>query len=33
MPIHTPATGVAGRLFQAARVALPPNVRDDTSAA
>jgi len=31
--LRTPATGVAGRLFQAARVALPPNVRDDTSAA
>lgn len=31
--LRTPATGVAGRLFQAARVALPPNVRDDTAAA
>jgi hypothetical protein len=31
--LRTPATGVAGRLFQAARVALPPNVRDDNSAA
>jgi hypothetical protein len=26
--LRTPATGVAGRLFQAARVALPPNIRD-----
>jgi hypothetical protein len=31
--LRTPATGVAGRLFQAARVALPPNVRDDTPGA
>jgi hypothetical protein len=31
--LRTPATGIAGRLFQAARIALPPNVRDDTSAA
>lgn len=31
--LRTPATGVAGRLFQAARIALPPNVRDDTPAA
>ena len=31
--LRTPATGVAGRLFQAARVALPPNVRDDSPAA
>jgi hypothetical protein len=27
--LRTPTTGVAGRLFQAARVALPPNVRED----
>jgi transposase len=31
--LRTPATGIAGRLFQAARIALPPNVRDNTSAA
>jgi hypothetical protein len=31
--LRTPATGVAGRLFQAARIALPPNVRDDIPAA
>jgi hypothetical protein len=31
--LRTPASGVAGRLFQAARIALPPNSRDDTSAA
>jgi hypothetical protein len=30
--LRTPATGVAGRLFQAARIALPPNSRDDTRA-
>jgi hypothetical protein len=27
--LRTPATGVIGPLFKAARVALPPNVRDD----
>jgi hypothetical protein len=28
MTLRTPATGVIGPLFKAARVALPPNVRD-----
>jgi Transposase DDE domain len=30
--LRTPTTGVAGRLFQAAGVALPPNVREDRPA-
>jgi hypothetical protein len=33
MTLRTPATGVVGPLFKAARIALPPNVRDDASAA
>jgi hypothetical protein len=33
MTLRTPATGIAGPLFKAARVALPPNVRDETAAA
>jgi hypothetical protein len=33
MTLRTPATGVVGPLFKAARIALPPNVRDDTSTA
>ena len=28
MTLRTPATGVIGPLFKAARMALPPNVRD-----
>ncbi len=28
---HTPTTGVAGKLFQAARIALPPNIREPAS--
>src|SRR5215211_6095457 len=28
MTLRTPATGVIGPLFKAARIALPPNVRD-----
>ena len=32
MVLRTPATGVVGPLFKAARVALPHNVRDTTSA-
>ena len=28
MTLRTPSTGVAGPLFKAARIALPPNVRD-----
>jgi hypothetical protein len=31
--LRTPATGVVGPLFKAARIALPPNVRDQTVAA
>ena len=31
--LRTPATGVVGPLFKAARIALPPNVRDETAAA
>jgi hypothetical protein len=31
--LRTPATGVAGPLFQAVHIALPPNSRDDTTAA
>ena len=30
--LRTPATGVVGPLFKAARIALPPNVRDETAA-
>ncbi len=33
MTLRTPATGVVGPLFKAARIALPPNIRDDASAA
>ena len=33
MTLRTPATGVVGPLFKAARIALPPNVRDDAGAA
>jgi transposase len=33
MILRTPATGVIGPLFKAARIALPPNVRDAASAA
>ena len=33
MTLRTPATGVVGPLFKAARVALPPNIRDDAGAA
>ncbi len=33
MALRTPATGIVGPLFKAARVALPPNVRDDASTA
>jgi hypothetical protein len=33
MTLRTPATGVVGPLFKAARIALPSNVRDDASAA
>ena len=32
MVLRTPATGVVGRCFKAARVALPHNVRDTASA-
>ncbi len=32
MTLRTPATGVVGPLFKAARIALPPNIRDDASA-
>ena len=31
--LRTPATGVVGPLFKAVRLALPPNIRDDASAA
>jgi Transposase DDE domain len=31
--LRTPVTGVAGKLFQAARIALPPNIREPTPAA
>ncbi|MBV9002428.1 MAG: IS1634 family transposase [Solirubrobacterales bacterium] len=31
--LRTPATGVVGPLFKAARIALPPNIRDDSRAA
>ena len=30
--LRTPATGVIGPLFKAARIALPPNVRDASAA-
>jgi hypothetical protein len=33
MILRTPATGTAGRLFQAAHIALPPNMRDADTAA
>ena len=33
MTLRTPATGIVGPLFKAVRLALPPNVRDDASAA
>jgi hypothetical protein len=33
MILRTPATGVTGPLFKAARIALPPNIRDDATAA
>jgi hypothetical protein len=32
MTLRTPATGVIGPLFKAARTALPPNVRDPSAA-
>ena len=32
MTLRTPATGVIGPLFKAARIALPPNVRDASAA-
>ena len=32
MPLRTPATGTIGPLFKAARIALPPNVRDASTA-
>jgi hypothetical protein len=32
MTLRTPATGVIGPLFKAARIALPPNVRDPSAA-
>ena len=32
MPLRTPTTGVIGPLFKAARVALPPNIRDADAA-
>jgi len=31
--LRTPTTGIAGRLFQAARIALPPNTREADAAA
>jgi hypothetical protein len=33
MILRTPATGVVGPLFKAARIALPPNIRHDATAA
>ena len=33
MTLRTPATGIVGPLFKAVRLALPPNIRDDASAA
>ena len=32
MTLRTPATGLIGPLFKAARIALPPNVRDTSAA-
>ena len=32
MTLRTPATGAIGPLFKAARIALPPNVRDPNAA-
>ena len=32
MTLRTPATGLTGPLFKAARIALPPNVRDTNAA-
>ena len=32
MTLRTPATGLIGPLFKAARIALPPNIRDNPSA-
>jgi hypothetical protein len=32
MTLRTPATGVLGPLFKAARIALPPNIRDASAA-
>ncbi len=32
MTLRTPATGVIGPLFKAARIALPPNIRDTSPA-
>jgi hypothetical protein len=32
MTLRTPATGLIGPLFKAARIALPPNVRDASAA-
>ena len=32
MTLRTPATGVIGPLFKAARIALPPNVREPNAA-
>ena len=31
--LRTPTTGVAGKLFQAASIALPPNIREAEPAA
>jgi hypothetical protein len=32
MTLRTPATGGIGPLFKAARIALPPNIRDASTA-
>ena len=32
LTLRTPATGVAGPLLKAARIALPPDIRDDVTA-
>ena len=32
MMLRTPATGLIGPLFKAARIALPPNIRDASAA-
>ena len=32
MTLRTPATGIIGPLFKAARIALPPNVREASTA-